>query len=134
MSNNINNNSKRYNQNKCDQKKCACRKFQSYSRAHFGEDITICSPISCRIGQICRNNQYKFDKYVNNQQNLYTLMRHKPESFPIIDSVKGLNLKPAQQRAYSNMWYRQFGTSQALPVNDNWGGFYLVGSDVPYIN
>ena len=129
MSNNINNNSKRYNQNKC-----ACRKFQSYSRVFFGQDRTICSPISCKISQICRNNQYKFDKYVNNQQNLYALMRHKPESFPIIDSVKELNLTPAEKRAYSNMWYRQFGTSQALPVNDNWGGFYLVGSEVPYTN
>jgi len=133
MSNYINNNSKRfvYEQN-C--KKCSCHKFQTYSRIRFAEEISICTPISCKISQICRNNQYKFDKYVNNQQNLYTLMRHKPESFPIIDSVKKINLTPAQQRQYSNMWYRQFGTSQALPVNDNWGGFYLVGSDVPYTN
>ena len=32
------------------------------------------------------------------------------------------------------MWWRQFGTSQALPVNDNFGGFYLVGSEVGYTN
>jgi len=129
MYNNINNNSKRYNQTKC-----VCRKVQSYDRFYDGRNRTLCTPISCQISQICRNNQYKFDKYVNNQQNLYALMRHKPESFPIIDSVKNLNLTLSQQRAYSNMWYRQFGTSQALPVNDNWGGFYLVGSDVPYTN
>jgi hypothetical protein len=129
MSNNINNNSNRYNQNKC-----VCRKVQSYNRLYDGKDVILCSTISCKISKICKNNQYKFDKYVNNQQNLYALMRHKPESFPIIDSVKRINLTPSQQRSYSNMWYRQFGTSQALPVNDNWGGFNLVGSDVPYIN
>jgi len=121
----IKNNSRRY---------CDCQKFQSYNRIGFGKNIPICTPISCLVSLQCRNNQYKFDKYVNNQQNLYTLMRHKPEIFPIIDSVKNINLTPSQQREYSNMWYRQFGTSQALPVNDNWGGFYLVGSNVPYTN
>ncbi|MBT3407225.1 hypothetical protein HN415_00935 [Candidatus Woesearchaeota archaeon] len=71
---------------------------------------------------------------LNKQQNLYAMMRRFPEKFPIISSVKQINLTLAQQRQYSNMWYRQFGTSQALPVNDNFGGFYLVGSDVPYTN
>ena len=60
------------------------------------------------------------------------MMRLHPEKFPIISSVKKMNLTLHQQRAYSNMWYRQFGTSQALPVNDNFGGFHVVGSDVPY--
>ena len=61
-------------------------------------------------------------------------MRLYPHRFPIISKVKNLNLTYAQKRAYSNMWWRQFGTSQALPVNDNFGGFYLVGSEVPYTN
>jgi hypothetical protein len=61
-------------------------------------------------------------------------MRRFPEKFPIIPAVKGLNLTIPQQRQYSNNWYRQFGTSQALPVNDVWGGFYVVGSEVPYTN
>ena len=80
------------------------------------------------------NSNYNFQKYVLNQQDLYAKMRHHPELFPIISSVKGLRLTPGQQRAYSNLWYRQFGTSQALPVNDNWGGFYVVGSEVPFTN
>ena len=61
-------------------------------------------------------------------------MRRRPEIFPIISSVKNIGLTQDQQKAYSNLWYRQFGTSQALPVNDNFGGFYLVGSEVPYTN
>ena len=130
MNDYIKNNSKRQVQ----KKNCDCQKFQSYNRLTFGKDIPICSKVSCANKLICRNNQYKFDKYVYNQQDLYALMRHKPQIFPIIDSVKEINLTPAQKRAYSNMWYRQFGTSQALPVNDNWGGFYLVGSEVPYTN
>jgi hypothetical protein len=130
MSDYIKNNSKRYVKNK----ECICHKYQSYNRNDFGKNISICSPIYCKIAQTCRNNQYKFNKYVYDQQNLYALMRHKPYIFPIIDSVKELNLTPAQKRQYSNLWYRQFGTSQALPANDNWGGFYLPGSEVPYTN
>ena len=123
----IKNNSKRTN-------KCSCQKFQSYNAINFGENINICTPNTCGVQQICRNNNYKFQKYVLDQQNLYAMMRRHPEKFPITSYVKGMNLTPGQQRAYSNLWYRQFGTSQAMPVNDNWGGFYVVGSEVPYTN
>ena len=109
-------------------------RFQSYGPIGFGNNIKICSPISCNISTICSNNQYKFSKYVLDQQNLYASMRRNPEKYPIISWVKDMNLKPWEQRKYSNMWYRQFGTSQALPANDDWGGFYLVGSEVPYTN
>ena len=114
--------------------KCSCHKFQSYNAATFGQNVKICTPISCNVKTICNNNQYQFQKYVLNQQNLYALMRRKPELFPIITSVKEIGLTLPQQRAYSNLFYRQLGTSQALPANDNWGGFYLVGSEVPYTN
>jgi len=114
--------------------KCSKHKFQSYNPATFGKDITIATPISCKVTKLCNINQYKFNKYVLSQQNLYAKMRHQPELFPIIPWVKNMNLKPWEQRKYSNLWYRQFGTSQALPVNDDWGGFYLVGSEVPYTN
>ena len=137
MTDYIKNNSKRYIQQQKEfnnKKNCSCHKFQSYDRATFGETINICSPNTCKLAINCRNNQYNFNKYVYNQQNLYALMRRRPELFPIIDSVKKINLTPAQQRDYSNLWYRQFGTSQAMPVNDNWGGFYVVGSEVPYTN
>ena len=77
------------------------------------------------------SNVYRIRK-LNKQQNLYTMMRLHPEKFPIISSVKNINLTLGQQRAYSNRWYRQFGTSQALPVNDNFGGFYCQGSEVPF--
>ena len=123
MCNYIKNNSKR-----------CCMRFQSYDAATFGKNINICSPISCKIQKNCSINQYKFNKFVFDQQNLYAKMRRHPELFPIISSVKGLNLSIPQQRAYSNMWYRQFGTSQSLPANDNWGGFYIAGSEVPYTN
>lgn len=113
---------------------CTYKKFQSYETLTFGQDISIPSPISCNVQQICINNNYKFQKYVLNQQNLYALMRRRPELFPIITSVKEINLTPGEQRQYSNMWYRQFGTSQALPANDNWGGFYLPGSETPWTN
>ena len=125
MSNFIKNNSKR----------CTCKKFQSYDRSTFGENISICSPILCLVEKNCSINKYKFQQYVLNQQNLYAKMRRNPELFPIISSVKNINLTIPQQRAYSNLWYRQFGTSQALPVNSTtFGASYICGSEVPYTN
>ncbi len=128
-------NSKTYNKKKCvHTNKCSCMKFQSYDRITFGENIKLCSPISCRVNTICNNNNYRFQQYVNNQQNIYARMRRFPEQFPIIPWTANMNLNPYQQRAYSNIYYRALGTSNALPVNDNWGGFYVVGSEVPYTN
>lgn len=128
MNDYIKNNSKR-----CVNK-CTSQKFQSYEAFTFGKTITVKAPISCNIQQICNNNQYKYLQYVQAQQDLYANMRRNPQQYPIISWVKGMNLTPGQQRQYSNNWYRQFGTSQALPVNDDWGGFYVVGSEVPYTN
>ena len=125
MTDYIKQNSKRYN------KYCYCTKIQSYET---GQNIKACFPIQCKLNQGCKKNDYNFQKKILDQQNLYTLMRRKPELFPIINLFKNTNLSIQQQRAYSNMWYRQFGTSQSLPVNDNWGGFALVGSEVPYTN
>ena len=124
------------NSNRCNAKKlkCSCHTFQSYNASTFGKDVSLCTPISCNIAKICSKNQYQFQKYVMNQQNLYARMRRNPEQFPIISSAKNVGYSLGQQRAYSNNWYRQFGTSQALPANDNWGGFYVVGSEVPYTN
>ena len=124
----IKSNSVRYN------KYCSSAKFQSYNRNNFGQVINISTPNTCLVNRELRNQQYKFDKYVLKQQDLYQMMRLYPEKFPLISTTYTNNLTPAQQRIYSNMWYRQFGTSQAMPVNDNWGGFYLVGSEVPYTN
>ena len=125
MNDYIKNNSKRY----------VCTKFQSYNRATFGEDIKLCSPISCILQKKCSMNEYKYQKYVLDQQNLYAKMRRQPELFPIISSVKNINLTLPQQRAYSNLWYRQFGTSQCLPVNSTtFGASYICGSDIPYTN
>ena len=113
---------------------CTSQKFQSYEPLTFGKDVILTGPISCNVQQGCINSANQFQNYVLSQQNLYALMRRRPELFPIITTVKEINLTPAEQRQYSNNWYRQFGTSQALPVNDNWGGFYLPGSDTPWTN
>ena len=113
---------------------CTKQKIQSYSMSTFGQDITVKSPIQCKLQQGCNLNQINYQKYVLNQQNTYCLMRRKPYLFPVTTYVKNMNLTPGEQRAYSNLWYRQFGTSQALASNDNWGGFYVVGSETSYTN
>ena len=113
---------------------CTKQKFQSYNAATFGQVLPLKGPIYCKLQQGCNLNQINYQKYVLRQQNLYALMRHHPERFPIISWVKNMNLTIGQQRAYSNLWYRQFGTSAALPVNDDWGGFFLPGSETSYTN
>ncbi len=126
----IKNNSVRYKKSQL----CSCRKFQSYDAATFGQNIKLCSPNKCALQLKCNNQQYRFGQYVLRQQDAYAEMRRFPERYPIISSVKEINLTPGQQRAYSNLWWRQFGTSQALPANDDWGGFYCPGSEVPFTN
>lgn len=131
MSDYIKNNSKRCNKKII----CGSYNFQSYERATLGKTIKLINPIPCALQQACSKNENKTNVLILTQQNLYALMRRKPEIFPIISSVKGLNLTLGQQRQYSNNWYRQFGTSQAIGVNSNvWGGTYIPGSEVPYTN
>jgi hypothetical protein len=126
------------NSNRCknvkNNKICTTYNFQSYDLLTLGKVIPFRAPISCNLQKNCSINQYKFDKYVLNQQDTYAMMRRFPEKFPLIQSSQYLCYTPQQQRYVSNRWYRQFGTSQALPANDNWGGFYIAGSEVPYTN
>lgn len=118
----------------CKYHLCNSVKHQSYNNINLGKEITIplMGHLSNKIN--CMHSDVYRIRKMRAQQNLYTLMRLQPEKFPIISSVKNINLTFPQQRAYSNMWYRQFGTSQALPVNDNFGGFHIVGSDTRYTN
>lgn len=118
----------------CQKQNCEKNTFQSYNAKNFAKevDIYLFSELAQRIN--CMKSSVYRNRLLNQQQNLYAMMRRFPEKFPIISTVKQMNLTLAQQRQYSNMWYRQFGTSQALPVNDNFGGFYCVGSEVPYTN
>jgi len=127
----------RSNSNRCVKEKqlyCTKQKFQSYDLATFGQVIPIKGPIQCKLQQGCNLSQINYQKYVLKQQNLYAMMRHHPERFPITTYVKNMNLTKGQQRAYSNLWYRRLGTSQSLPSNDDWGGFALTGSETPYTN
>ena len=118
----------------CNTIKCACHYFQSYNKFDIGQNIKLCNTSQLWNNILCQNNQNAVLRKIIRQQDLYALMRRFPERFPIIPSIMQLNLSKSDQRRYSNNWYRQFGTSQGLPVNDVWGGFYVVGSEVPYTN
>jgi hypothetical protein len=126
----------RSNSKRCiNTKKCSCIKFQSYNAANFGKAVNTCTPISCLVQNNCKKNQLKYQQFVLDQQNLYATMRRFPEKFPIISWVKQMNLTPGEQRAYSNLWYRQFGTSNSICTNNNiWSATYLPGSETPYTN
>lgn len=116
----------------CREESCINRKHQTYVNSNLGQEINLYQFPNLTNEVICSKAKvYRIRKQIQ-QQNLYSRMRLYPHLFPIISKVQNLNLTMAQKRAYSNMWWRQFGTSQALPVNDNFGGFNLVGSDVRY--
>jgi len=116
----------------CRDQFCVSDRYQTYASKLLGKEIKLTSISELSNNVNCSYNKVHRIRKLNEQQNLYTMMRLHPDKFPIISSVKNMNLTYAQQRAYSNYWWRQYGTSQALPVNDVWGGFNLVGSDVPY--
>jgi hypothetical protein len=130
----MNQNSNRYNAKLKNSKICTTYKFQSYDPLTFGKVITYHRPISCAIQKNCDINQCNFNKFVWNQQNTYALMRRFPEKFPIIPWTSENGLTPGEQRQYSTMFWKRLGTSQNLPVNNNWGGFAITGSEVPYTN
>lgn len=118
----------------CNKNLCISSKHQSYGINNFGDEINI-TRLSNYVNQVncSKSNVYRHRKLIY-QQNLYTMMRLYPHKFPITSKAKLLYNNKTHQRIYSNMWWRQFGTSQGLPVNDNFGGFNLVGSDVRYTN
>ena len=108
----------------CKRNNCDYFEFQTYNKKILGKKVKIYSLNTLNEQLICsKSNVFRLRK-LNQQQNLYAMMRRYPEKFPIISSVKKMNLSLAQQRQYSNMWWRQFGTSQALPVNGVFGGFF----------
>ena len=116
----------------CKKQSCVSKTVQSYSRIDFAQErqlyfvSNLAQKVNCNYDKIFRMRK------MNNQQNLYTTMRLNPEKFPIISSVKNINLTLPQQRYYSNLWWRKLGTSQSISVNDVWGGSSIAGSEVRY--
>ena len=123
-----------YFTNLCGNVSCGCYNFQDYTKPFSAILKKDCALSQIWQNVLCQNAKNAQIRRVIKQQDLYTTMRRNPQLFPIISTVKMMNLSLANQRKYSNMWYRQFGTSQALPVNDNWGGFFLPGSETPFTN
>ena len=123
-----------YFTNLCGNVSCGCYNFQDYTKPFSAILKKDCALSQIWQNVLCQNAKNAQIRRVIKQQDLYTTMRRHPQLFPIISTVKMMNLPLAYQRKYSNMWYRQFGTSQALPVNDNWGGFFLPGSETPFTN
>ena len=71
-------------------------------RAPDAENIAqLPIPLWNRI--LCQNNQNAKLRKVIRQQDLYALMRRRPELFPITSYVQQMNLSLADQRRYSNL-------------------------------
>jgi hypothetical protein len=73
-----------------------------------------------------------FIKKQYEQQIRYSNMCKNPQQFPIITSVKQINLPKRYQRRYSNMWWRRLGSSQSTPTVSGWPSIALTGSEIPY--
>ncbi len=121
------------------QKLCQNWYFQSYE--NFNQNQKTSLPNVCVMNDIVQAQQCQQQKAYNRSQNLLHQYRVNPQNYPLTSWTYKNGLTKQQQRQYSNMWYRQIGTSNACgsvqpgypySVINNWPGSYLVGSNVTY--
>lgn len=118
-----------------------CQKWMFQSYENYFKDKKTFLKNQCALDQKCANQQCQYERAFNRAQNLLNQYRIRPQQFPIISSTQNINLTKAEQRQYSNYWYRQIGTSNAMgsvqpgypySVVPNWPGCNIRGSQTTY--
>ncbi len=110
-----------------------CRTFQNYN--NYMENQRIILPNICRQNRIIQAQQCALQRAQNIVQRRYTQMSRNPQNFPIISSTQYICLTPEQQRQYSNMWWRRYGSQMSTGTNlIGFGATAITGSEVPYTN
>jgi len=121
------------------QKACQTWYFQSYNQLNQTDKVSLPNP--CMMAEIVGQQQCQQQKAYNRAQNLLHQYRVNPQNYPLTSWTYKNGLTKAQQREYSNNWYRQQGTSCAMgstmngtpaSINANWPGMYIPGSQVTY--
>lgn len=118
-----------------------CQKWMFQSYENYFKDKKTFLKNECALSQKCQNQACQSQKDFNRAQNLLHQYRVNPQNYPIISSVQQIGLTKPQQRQYSNYWYRQIGTSNAMgsvqpgypySVVPNWPGCNIRGSQTTY--
>jgi hypothetical protein len=112
---------------------CKCVTYQNYNNYTINQQI--CLPNVCRLNRICQQQKCALQTAHYNVQRRYTQMCRNPQNFPIISWTQCNGLTPAQQRLYSNMWWRRYGSQMSTGTNlIGFGATAITGSEVPYTN
>jgi hypothetical protein len=110
-----------------------CRTFQNYNNYMQTQQIPL--PNICYLNRICQKQACVRQIYQYNSQRNYSNMTRNPQDYPIISWTQQNGLTPAQQRLYSNMWWRRMGSQMTTGTNlIGFGATAITGSDVPYTN
>ena len=121
------------------QKACQTWYFQSYNQLNQTEKVSL--PNQCMMADIIGQQQCQQQKAYNRAQDLLHQYRVNPQKYPLTSWTAQNGLTKAQQRQYSNNWYRQIGTSNACgsvqpgypySVSLNWPASYIPGSQTTY--
>ena len=110
---------------------CKCYTFQDYMNRMSTQ--RLCLANTCYLNNVCQKQKCAFETAQYNQQRVYSLMCKHPELFPIISATVGVGYSAAQQRQYSNMFWKRLGSS--MTTGSNWRGFGATsnpGSEVRY--
>lgn len=118
-----------------------CQKWNFQSYENYFKDKKTFLKNECAMAQKCQQQACQDQRDYNRAQNLLRQYRVNPQNYPIISSVKQIGLGIKDQRMYSNYWYRQIGTSNAMgsvqpgypySVYPNWPGCNIRGSSTTY--
>lgn len=121
------------------QKACQTWYFQSYNQLNQTDKTSL--PNQCMMADIIGQQQCQQQKAYNRAQNLLYQYRVNPQKYPLTSWSYQNGLTKAQQRIYSNNWYRQIGTSNSggsvmngypYSSNSSWPGMYIPGSQTTY--
>lgn len=119
----------------------SCQKWNFQNYQNYEQKQTLYLPNECFVNDIIQSQECQQQKAYNRAQNLLHQYRVNPQKFPITSWTSQNGLTKAQQRQYSNYWYRQIGASNACgsvqpgypySVNNNWPASAIVGSQVSY--
>ena len=110
-----------------------CFTFQDYLNRISTQRLAL--PNVCYLNAVCQSQKCAREVAQYNQQRVYSQMCRHPELFPLISSTYNIGLTEAQQRMYSNMFWRRLGSAMTTGTNlPGFGATSITGSEVPFTN
>ncbi len=119
----------------------SCQKwdFQSYNQFNKLQPTYLLN--ECLVNDTIQRQNCSYEKAYNRAQNLLNQYRMNPQKFPLTSWTYQNGLTKAQQRQYSDTWYKRTGAACAMgsvqpgyPYSTpmNWPGMAITGSQTTY--